>query len=115
MEDITKKVMNRVVGWERKRVVVMLVVAVGVLIILLVVGLIVVREVGERQISAELEILGEDWEVVRQFGAEVVQTIWEELPRMKLGVILVVGIVGWGLGRKWPVVKKKISYLTKHG
>lgn len=45
---------------------------------------------------------------------EVMQTVWEELPRFKLGVILVAGAAGWSLWRKWPVVREKIAYLTKY-
>lgn len=100
--------------WERKRIVVMLVMYAVVIAVFVIVGLVVIGEIRERQILAELSILREDWGVIWQFGGEVMQTVWEELPRVKLGAILVTGAVGWSLWRKWPVVREKIGYLTKY-
>lgn len=106
--------MDRVVVWERMRVVKTLTMFAVAVAVLVIIGSVVIGEIRDRQILAELSILREDWEVIWQFGGEIIRTVWEELPRIKLGVVLVAGMVGWSLWRRWPVVRKKIAYLTKY-
>lgn len=113
--DITSNVMSRVIGWEKRRTVRWIVIAVFLILLLAMYAafrFIVVEGEFTRMGTWDLfGILREDFQTIREFGGEVIQTIWLETPQedVLLGAattVLLIGLIIYFLRRKKVVAKR---------
>ncbi len=107
--------MSRVIGWEKRRTVRWIVIAVFLILLLAMYAafrFIVVEGEFTRMGTWDLfGILREDFQTIREFGGEVIQTIWLETPQedVLLGAattVLLIGLIIYFLRRKKVVAKR---------
>lgn len=120
--DVTKRVMHRIVTWERRRVALW----VGWFLVgaaLLAGGLLLIvwlgtQEVLKRQTLDLLTLFGQDKEIIEEFWRDTLFVVLTELPweMIVLGVILC-GIIGAYLlatAHKRRLIQKKLSQLSQY-
>ncbi|MFZ5845609.1 MAG: hypothetical protein ACOY0S_04030 [Patescibacteria group bacterium] len=89
--DLTSRVMEKVVCFEKRKIrvwfirffLVLLIILTGVIII----GWLILLEVSQRQTLELLALFQQDPEIIAEYWPEVVATIWIELPRFSLGIV----------------------------
>lgn len=121
-KDITEKVMERVMRFEKRRVVFWLwlfgVVTVVTLLVLAGVGYLTLREISMRESWELLTLFAEDREIITEYWRDVTETLWIGLPHALLVLIGVVfsGFFAWLFltRRKRTIVAKKRLQLARY-
>lgn len=120
--DITKPVMQRIVGYEKKRTARWLKLFFGAAAILASVvvvstGLIVKQMIDFRTFDM-LSLFEEDREIIAQFWQDTLVTVWAELPQQIVITSLVALVIFFGLilftGTKRKIIKRKLSEVAKY-
>ena len=120
--DVTKRVMKKVTGFERRRIAVwsrwFMVMALGLFVGCGTMFVLVVRDLMEKRAFDVLELFTEDREIIAEFWKEVLETFLDELPQ---GMILIAGIMFIALilfilvtRRKRMIIDKKLHQLEKY-
>lgn len=120
--DITNKVMNRVVSFEKRRIAFWIgraVLVLGGLLTILGISLwLFARQVWEMQVLDLLSLFGEDREIIKEFWQDTVWLIWEELPHrmiyISIFVILILIIFVIFSKSKFGVIKEKMKNLKNY-
>jgi len=120
--DVTQKVMNRIVRFEKRRIglwIFRFAIAFLILAALsLAYFLIAFLEIRERKTLELLTLFNEDREIIAEFWQDTLQTFFDEMPLQELflGVVFGVSIVILALilKIKLPVIRKKIHLLAKY-
>lgn len=120
--DLTRKVMNRVVGFEKKgigfwlfRFFLVLTVLVEIVFLSL---WFFAKNILESKTYELFSLLTEDREIIEQFWQDTLMIIWEEMPKhllfiFILSTILIVLIL-FILRKKIKVIRKKVRLLAKY-
>ena len=119
---MTVKVMKEIVAWEKRRVGVWIGAFAVIILALVVIGIVewgAARERMNEQGTWELvAIVSEDIEVVKDYGQEVVETVWAEAPKGEIVVGMtalgLVAILVWGTRKKRQKLAKKIEQVVKY-
>ena len=118
---LTKKIMKKVIAFEKRRIIVWITrVFLAILILFLTTGSLfwlITRILGETKTLELLELFGEDWEIIQEFWQETLVTFWIELPLREILIfavcltllILVVVL----LIKRFPIIRKKILAIKK--
>lgn len=105
MDDLTKIIMKKVVRLEKKRVTVWILSLIVIILSLVIIGGVVLREIGDSGVQDLVAVVGEDFKVVG--------IIWQEIPKEKLFVFSVFLVAVGMMWKGWPVIRQKVEYLTK--
>ena len=120
--DLTSRVMEKVVRFEKRRIrawlirffLIFLIILTGVIII----GWLTLLEVSQRGTLELLTLLQQDPEIIAEYWPEVVTTIWIELPRLTLGILgVLIGVLLFiflSTRRARKVIGRKKQELAKH-
>ncbi len=121
--DVTKSVMDQVVGFEKRRSFGWLGRFFFILFVLGALGIwvfwIAAAEIFERQTLELLTLFTQDREIIAQFWQDTMMVFWEELPQRKLAVsfIALLGAILLVIftRKKFMIVWRKIQQLAKYG
>ncbi len=121
--DVTKSVMNQVVGFEKRRSFWWIGKFLFILFVLGALGIwvfwIAATEILQRQTLELLTLFTQDREIIAQFWQDTIMVFFEELPQRKLAVsfLALLGVVLFVLltRKKFMIVWKKIQQLAKYG
>ena len=119
--ELTNKIMKKVVGYEKRRVIGWILAVILGLVIFIITGAVslwyAATILGETKSLELLTLFREDWEVVREFWRETIITFFQELPTDSL-IILVVSIIFllviiiYSL-KRWGRLKRKLSNIDQ--
>jgi len=120
--DVTRLVMDQVVGFEKRRSAWWIGKFLFILFVLGALGIwvfwIAVTEIFERQTLELLALFTQDREIVAQFWQDTIMVFWEELPQEKLaiGFLALLGVVIFiFINRKnISIIWKKMRQLAKY-
>ncbi len=120
--DVSKSVMNQVVGFEKRRSAWWIGKFLFILFVLGALGIwvfwVAVTEIFERQTLDLFALFTQDKEVIGQFWQDTVMVFWEELPQEKLviGFLALLGVVIFiFINRKNIfIIWKKMRQLAKY-
>ena len=119
--ELTNKIMKKVVGYEKRRVIGWILAVILGLVIFIITGAVslwyAATILGETKSLELLTLFREDWEIIREYWRDTITTFFQELPFDSIiilaisGVILLVIII-YSLRRR-GVVRKKITNIEK--
>lgn len=119
--ELTNKIMMKVVGYEKRRVVSwILTILVGFIVFLAIAAISLWYTaviLGQTKSLELLTLFREDWEVIREFWRETIITFFQELPTDSLiilvvSIILLLVIIIYSF-KRWGRLKRKLSSIDQ--
>lgn len=120
--DVSQKVMKRIVKFEKRRSIflLILILVVSAFLVLVTVwkGVTAIQKVLERQSLTLLTLFTEDREIIAEFWKDTLEVFWQELPKEEIVIALlgffVFVLFEFKVGKKIKIIIRKLKNLAKY-
>lgn len=123
MKDISKQVMKKIAGFEKRRIIRSIILFISVFVILTVLFVSTFRELSAQIYASSLgdllTLLRQDWEIISEYWSDTLMTLLAEIPFGQvvglLCIFIIILLLLRGMKKNSSITLKKFRSLDKIG